>query len=159
MQTGSQPERARQKHAFSARQSVHAFFFRSITKHESVLPELALDRFDRPAYSLVRKWQESRERHHEQARIERIRSEVLRESFLGLTDPAHANFGMNLVASLPPPSDAIRGPAAAFFHQLNSAVEGHPRHHFGMGEMFGTAADLPDSFVRLAPIRFQKIHQ
>src|ERR1700736_2224474 len=144
MQTGNHPERARQKHTFPSWQSVHAFFLGPIANHETRLWQPAFDRFDRPPYSLVGKRQKTRERHHEQARIERVRSIVLRKSFLGLTESARANVRMDLIANLPPPADAICGPAAAFLHQFNCTVEGHPRHHFGMSEMFGTAAHFPN---------------
>src|ERR1700737_4929350 len=152
MQTGNHPERARQKHAFSPRQSVYAFFFGSITKHETVLHELALDRFDRSAHSLVGKRQKTPERHHEQARVESIRSVILGKGFLVRAESARANFGMDLITNLPPPADTFCGGASAFLHQFNSPIESNPRHHFRMGKMFGTAAHLPNSLVRLVPI-------
>src|SRR5438105_3256842 len=152
MQTGNHPERARQKHAFSARQSVHTFFFGPITKHETVLHELALDRFDRPAHSLIGKRQEPRKRHHEQTRIEGIRSVILRKGFLVWAISPRANFGMDFIANLPPPTDMFRRRTSAFLHQFNSAIESDPRHHFGMSEMFRAAAHFPNSLVRLIPI-------
>ena len=121
--------------------------------------QLAFDRFDRSAHSLVGKWQESRERHPEQARVESIRSVILGKGFLVRAESARANFGMNLIANLPPPTDMFRSRASASLHQFNSTIKSHPRHHFGMGEMFGAAAHFPNSLVRLVPIRFKKIHQ
>ena len=152
MQTGGQPERARKKHSFPPGQSIHAFFFGSIAKHETVSHQFALDRFDRPAHSPVGKWQEPGKRHLEQARVERIRSVILRKSFFVRAESARANFGMDLIANLPPPADMFRGRASAFRHQFNSAIECHPGHHFGMGEMLRTPADLPNSLVRFVPI-------
>src|SRR6202011_4328430 len=140
------------KDSFPPRQSVYGFFFGPIAKHEAVLHELAFDRFDRPAHSLVGKWQEPGKRHHEQARVESIRSVILRKGLLVRTESARANFRMDLIANFLPPTDISCGRASAFLHQFNSTVEGHPRHHFGMGEMFRAAAHLPNSLVRLVPI-------
>src|SRR5438132_13550978 len=91
MQTGDHPERARQKHTFSPRQSVHAFFFGFVAKHETVLHQLAFDRFNRPAYSLVGKRQKPGKRHHEQARVKSIRSVILSKGFLSRTESTRAN--------------------------------------------------------------------
>src|SRR5947207_9835980 len=151
MQTGCQPERARQKHPFSSGQPIHTFFFGSIAKHETVSHQLAFDRFNRPAHSLVGKWQESRAQHPEQARVESIRSVILGKGFLFPTESARANLRMDLIANLPPPID-ISSRTSALFHQFNRAIKSHPCHHFGMGEMFAAAAHFPNSLVRFVPI-------
>src|SRR2546421_6961700 len=130
MQTVDHPERARQKHTFSPGQSVHTFFFGSITKHETILHQLAFDRFDRSAYSIVAKRQESGERHHEQTRVESIRSVILSKGVLARAESARANFRMNLIANLLPPAGTVRGRASAILHQFNSTIESDPRHHF-----------------------------
>src|SRR5438067_1136422 len=116
MKTGSHPERARQKHTFSPRQSVHAFFFGSITKHQTVSHQFALDRFDSSANAFVRKRQESSKRHREQTRIKGIGTVVLSKSVLIPAESALANLGMNLIASLSPPGDTFRSSASTFFH-------------------------------------------
>src|SRR5437773_3920810 len=36
---------------------------------------------------------------------------------------------------------------------LDGAVERHPRHHLGMGEVLPGASHFPDPFVRLVPAR------
>src|SRR3982750_1257552 len=132
MQTGSEPERARQKHSFRSWQPVPVFFFRTITKHKTVLHQLALDRFDRSAHSLVSERQESSKRQREQTGIERIRSVVLGKSLLVRAESARANLGMNLVANLPPSSDSVGGVASRFLHEFMGSVERVPRHPFGM---------------------------
>src|SRR5260370_1080322 len=55
MQTRSQPKRARQKNTFLARQTVNAFLGRPITQNQTVLHQLALNRNDRSANTLVRR--------------------------------------------------------------------------------------------------------
>src|SRR5712671_4966045 len=122
MQTGSHPERARQKNTFPARQSIHAFFLGPITKHQTVLHQFALDRFDCSAHPFVRKRQKSSKRHLEQTRIKGIRTVVLSKSFLTRAESALANFRVDLIANLSPPAGTVRGHASAFLHQFNSAV-------------------------------------
>src|SRR5205807_3099869 len=116
MQTGGHPERARQKHTFSPRQSVHAFFFGSITKHQTVSHQFALDRFDSSANAFVRKRQESSKWHREQTRIKGIGTVVLSKSVLIPAESALANFGMNLIANLSPPPDPFVGRTSALLH-------------------------------------------
>src|SRR5207249_9352431 len=113
---------------------------------------LTFNRFDRSTNSLIGKLKEPGERHQEQTRVESIRSVILRKSFFVRAESARANFAMDLIANLPPPTDMFRGRASASLHQFNSAIKSHPRHHFGMGEMFGAAAHFPNSLVRLVPI-------
>ena len=38
------------------------------------------------------------------------------------------------------------------FVDHGATVESDPRHHFGMGEMFGATAHFPNSLVRFVPI-------
>ena len=152
MQTGDEPERARQKYSFSARQSIYVFLLRSITQYQTVLHQLPFNRLDRPAHSFVGERQESGKRHHQQTGVERIRSVILDKRLLLLTVSVRANLSMDLIANFSPTTNISVGRTPAFLYQFNSTIEGHPGHHFGMGEMFGTAAHLPDSLVRFIPI-------
>ena len=40
---------------------------------------------------------------------------------------------------------------------LDRPIERHPGHHFGMGEVPARTAHFPDAFVRLVPVRLQKL--
>src|SRR5262249_60175878 len=73
----------------------------------------------------------------------------------GVAAPSHV--AVAAPAQLAPALHRTRQPYA--FDHLHRAVEGHPRHHFGIGEVARRSPHLPDARVRLHPRLFQVLEQ
>src|SRR5436190_22475728 len=82
MQTIGQPKRTRKENAFLARQSINLFFLRAIAQHKTILHKLAFNRLNCALHPFVSNWKKPGERHHQEARVQCIRPEVLRKCFL-----------------------------------------------------------------------------
>src|SRR5882724_5036519 len=153
-----QPKGAGKKYSFVARQSIDARFLWPIAQHKTILHQFAFNCLNRPANTFVSDRQKTGERHCKEARIQSIRPINLRESFLLRVKAALANFGANLITNFLPATEMLISGATAVLDQLDRAIECQPRHHFGMGKLLAAAADFPDSFVRLLPMRLQELH-
>src|SRR2546428_13358369 len=105
MQAIGQPEGTRQENAVTTWESIDAYFLRTITEHKTVLNQLAFNRFDCPAHTLVRDWQKADQRHHEKARIHGIGAVKLGEGFFRSAISAFANLGVDLITDVQPALD------------------------------------------------------
>src|SRR3977135_1831703 len=123
MQGIGEPKRAWEKNAFPSRQSVHVFFV-AITKHESILHELAFDRFDRAADAFIACWQKTGAwQNHKHTGVERVGTVELGKRLLFLVVTAFANFEKNLVADLCPSFEIFVRRILAGFGQLDRAIK------------------------------------
>src|SRR6476646_6765699 len=97
-----QPKRAWKKYSFVARQSIHARFLWPIAQHETIVHQFAFNCLNRAANTFVTNRQKTAERHCKKARVQRIGSINLCESFLLRVIAALANFSVNLIANFLP---------------------------------------------------------
>src|SRR5712691_2602591 len=127
-----EPERARQEHALARRQPV-LDLGGPVAQNESVDDQLAPDRVDGGDEARIRRGQKADQRHQEDARVELVRVERLRERLLLLAPGAREYFSADLVAQLPPALD--RPFAPELLAVANRAVERDPRHHLRVREV------------------------
>src|SRR5690554_6376583 len=151
-----EPEAAGQEGAFSRRQAVHAVL-RAVAQDEAVHQELALDRGHRAEDARIVGRQEAHDRYKQEARIELLASEALREGVAAAVEALFADRGVHALAQRAPALDGCFEPEALGVAQR--PVEGDPGHHLGIGEMAPASAHLPDALVRLFPYLFQVLDQ
>src|SRR5215208_7599654 len=118
---------------------------------------MPLDGGDGPAHAWVQWRKKPDRRQQQQAGIELLRSVRLDEAAQFAIESSLADLVVNRLPQRAPLVDLASQPAP--LHRLDPAVEGHPRHDLGMGEMSGTAAYLPDALVRLIPYQRHLLEQ
>ena len=100
--------------------------------------------------------QEADQRDHQQAGVELVRPVVLGEGpLLGVEALSQTSAWISSRSA----RHRSTGPSSRTLHRLDGAVEGHPGHDLGVGEVPPRAADLPDAVVGLAPAVLQEVHQ
>src|SRR5690348_8937952 len=128
-----------------------------VAEHQAVDDEPLLDLFDGAAHARIVRRQESDQWNHEQARIEQLRAVRLDERAHFAVEPLLTDLVVN---SLPQRVPALRlAVPPKLLGALDRPVDGHPRHHFRVCEMLGTATHLPHSLVRLLPDRRQVLDE
>ena len=101
------------------------------------------------SHTRVRGRQEPNQGHHQHGGVQRIGAVVLHERAALRVAGVSANVFVDLVTQRLP---LFNWPLEAeAFGALYRAVESHPRHDFGVGEMLARAAHFPHAFVGFAP--------
>ena len=111
--------------------------------------EFALDRRDRAAHARIACRQKAYERHQQHARVERVGAVMLREGAAARVERLAADVVVNFLPQRLPARD--RALESELLGQLDGAVESHPRHDLGIGEVLAATPNLPNPVIRLAP--------
>ena len=157
-QAVSHPERAGQEGTFSAGEAVDLARVRgAIAEDEVPFDQLSLDGLDRPPHPRVSRREESDQRDHQQAGIERIGPVVLGERSLRGVESLFAHLVVDLGPDLAPPFD--RPLFVMLLDRLDRPVECHPGHDLGVGEVATGSPDLPNTVVRFTPAGLQERQQ
>ena len=152
------PERAGQEGALSAGESVDlARVGGAVAEDEVPFDELPLDGLDRPPHPRVSRREETHQRDHQQAGIERIGPVVLGERPLHGVESLFAHLVVDFGPDLPPPLD--RALLVVLLDRLDRPVERHPCHDLGVSEVTTWSPDLPNTVVRFTPPRLEERKQ
>ena len=126
----------------------------AVAQDEAVLGQLVGDRQHGGADPRVVGRQEPHERHQQDRRVERRRVVVLGEH-AALVERVVADVGVDLVGDAAPAHRLL--PVLPQLGQARAAVQRHPAHELGRGEVLLLAAHLPDAAVRPAPVRHRRL--
>ena len=129
-----------------------------VAQHEAVAEQPPLDRRYGAATRGSDGRQEADHRNHQQAGIQRRPIHRIGRSVLPRIEPVAGTPGHGCGRA--PRANAPAAPSRPnLLRRADRAVERHPRHHLGMGEMPPAAAHLPDAVIGLVPNGFQMLDQ
>src|ERR1039457_989967 len=150
-----QPEAASQEGALSRRETV-GLLVCVISQHKSIANEIALNSCQCTAHTRVVRWQEAYHWDQQETGIERRDAKGLHERILFGIEAFVADLLVNRIANGTP---MIEGPLQSIlFNRSYCAVEGDPRHDFGVCKMLATTSHFPDAAIRLIPDCLQMGH-
>src|SRR3974390_733161 len=143
------PKATGHKGAFTFRQPI-AGILTFVSEHEFAIDQqFVLDRAKRSLDAWVSRGKKSNTRNQWQTRIPAFRAVGLYKTFEIVIKAALAYFGTNFVGYLSP---ALARLIERFgLGHIRSAIERDPSHDLRMNEVLRSAADLPNTFVRLSP--------
>src|SRR5580704_5349028 len=147
------PEAARQKRAFTFRQTIAGIFDFVAQNKFPIDEELVLDSSKRSLDPWIACREKPDERDQQQAGIEPLGAVGLHKTVKIAIETALADLGMNFVGDLPPL--LFRFVESSRRHFPRRAIERDPSHHLRVDKVLPPATHFPKTVVWLPPSRRQ----